>query len=61
VAHPRRALPPAEIDLPGGGATAAEAAAVRLGSKTYASDAMQESRMRIMWSIYCIEPLGRYI
>ena len=50
-----------EIDLPGGGATAAEAAAARLGSKTYASDAMQESRMRIMWSIYCIEPLGRYI
>ena len=32
--HPRRALPPAEIDLPGGGATAAEAAAARLGSKT---------------------------
>ena len=34
AAHPRRALPPAEIDLPGGGATAAEAASARLGSKT---------------------------
>jgi hypothetical protein len=32
--HPRRALPPAEIDLPEGGATVAEAAAARLGSKT---------------------------
>jgi hypothetical protein len=62
--HPRRALPSAEIDLdlPGGMQEQQKwRRGLGLGSKPRRLIPCKRSRMRIMWSMYCNEPLRRYI